>query len=78
MNITLSIDNDLATRARRIAEARGISLNQLVREELERVTQVSGGARSFARLRELLERHPGNSGGWKFDRDEIYDRPIFR
>ena len=38
MNITLSMDEDLAARAREVAQARGISLNELIRRHLESLT----------------------------------------
>lgn len=78
MNITLAIDNDLAARARKVAEARGISLNQLVREELERVTSTESRERDLQRLMTLLREHPGNSQGQKWTREDAYDRAIFR
>lgn len=78
MNITLSIDADLAARARKVAEARGISLNRLVREELERVTSMEDRERDLQRLLFLLREHPGNSQGQKWTRDELYDRAILR
>ena len=37
MNITLSVDEKTAERARKVAQAMGKSLNQLVREYMERL-----------------------------------------
>ena len=37
MNVTLSVDDEVILRARRRAEALGTSVNQLVREYLERL-----------------------------------------
>lgn len=39
MNITLSIDDNTVKEARKIAKAMGKSLNQLVREDLQRLTK---------------------------------------
>ena len=38
MNITLSMDENLAARAREVAQAQGISLNELIRRHLESLT----------------------------------------
>jgi hypothetical protein len=38
MNITLSIDERTLSAARKVAAARGQSLNQLIRDELSRLT----------------------------------------
>lgn len=74
MNLTLSIDEEVLAKARRRAEALGTSVNQLVREYLERVagsTDLEADAREFARLSEVAR---GHSRGWKFDRDELHER----
>lgn len=78
MNITLSVDEQTVEKARKVAQAMGKSLNQLVREYLE---QLGGKADIEAELEELnrlSDRAGGRSGGWQFNRDEIYDRPIMR
>ncbi|MEE4302155.1 MAG: hypothetical protein V2J24_22135 [Pseudomonadales bacterium] len=72
MNITLSVDEKTVARARKVAEAMGKSLNQVIREELERLArrdQVEGA------LQEFLETGgQGDSRGWRFDRDELHER----
>jgi len=47
MNITLSVDEQVAQRAREAAQKMGKSLNQVVREYLE---QLGGGARRAQQL----------------------------
>ncbi len=73
MNITLSIDEDIVKEARKIARAMGKSLNQLVREDLERLTRKQRIEDDMAELRMLDGK--GNSRGWKFNREELYERP---
>jgi hypothetical protein len=75
MNITLAIDDELVREAREVAQAMGKSLNQLVREYLEQVTQRDQPARDVDELRDLSKQGGGRSGGWRFDRDELHDRP---
>ncbi|OFX25444.1 MAG: MerR family transcriptional regulator [Anaeromyxobacter sp. RBG_16_69_14] len=72
MNVTLSIDDKVVTRARKRAEALGKSLNQLVRDYLEKLAGQDDPERSIEEFRRLSGR--GHSRGWKFDRDEIHER----
>lgn len=72
MNITLSIDDKTVTQARRIAAGMGKSLNQLIREDLEQLTQKHNRERDFEELKSLSG--SGNSKGWKFNRDELHER----
>jgi hypothetical protein len=74
MNLTLSVDDEVVAKARQSAEALGTSVNQLVREYLERLagkTDHEAAAKEFVRLSRLGK---GHSGGWKFNRDEIHER----
>ena len=74
MNITLSVDDEVIQSARRRAEALGTSVNQLVREYLEQLAgkpDARADAAEFERLSRLV---PGNSRGWKFNREEIHER----
>jgi hypothetical protein len=77
MNITVSVDEQTVEKARRVAQAMHKSLNQLVREYLEQLAgqdQAERNAEEFRRLSGQGEPDPD----WKFSRDEIYDRKIFR
>jgi predicted ABC-type transport system involved in lysophospholipase L1 biosynthesis ATPase subunit len=74
MNITLSVEERVAERARQAAQAMGKSLNQAVRDYLE---QLAGGEQreADARAFELSARSSqGRLGGWTFDRDEANQR----
>jgi antitoxin component of RelBE/YafQ-DinJ toxin-antitoxin module len=75
MNITLAIDDELVREAREVAQAMGKSLNQLVREYLEQITQRDQPARDANELRDLSREDGGRSKGWRFDRDELHERP---
>ncbi len=72
MNVTLSIDDQLVTRARKKAEALGKSLNQLIRDYLERLAGSDDPERSIEEFERLSGR--GHSRGWRFNRDEIHER----
>ena len=70
MNLTLSIDQQVADDARKAAQAMGKSLNQVMREYLE---QLAGHEALEAEIAELRATSgQGNSGGERVDRDEIY------
>jgi antitoxin component of RelBE/YafQ-DinJ toxin-antitoxin module len=74
MNITLSIDEQVAEKARKAASAMGKSLNQAVRDYLE---QLAGAQQLEAELRSFEQSAlstPGKMKGWTFDRDEANRR----
>jgi hypothetical protein len=55
MHVTLSLDEALVARAREIARARGTSLNQLIRDQLEYLTSATEASRALAELEALWE-----------------------
>ena len=75
MNVTLSIDENLLRRARRVAESMGKSVNQLIRDYLEEITSQSSVEEEIAEFERLSFGGGGRSRGWKFNRDEIHERP---
>lgn len=72
MNITLSVDEQLVARARKKAEAMGKSLNQTVREYLQKLAEGDDPEKSIDEFKRLSGR--GHSRGWCFNRDEIHKR----
>ncbi len=72
MNITLSIDEQIAQRAREKASAMGKSLNQVVRDYLQHLAGDDELERDLA----YLDRFSGlgDASGWKFNRDELHER----
>jgi hypothetical protein len=75
MNITLSADDKLVARAREYARAHGTTLNQLVRDYLERITghlNPEEAAEEFLRLTKLA-RGPVDPE-YRFDRNAIHER----
>ena len=74
MNITLSVDEQVAQRAREAAQKMGKSLNQVVRDYLE---QLAGGARRGQQWLQFEERCLNSKArleGWQFNRDEANER----
>jgi hypothetical protein len=74
MNLTLSVDDDVVQKARRRAASMGKSVNQLVREYLERLAGNPDREALVAEFRELSQKPLGDSKGWKFNREEIHER----
>ncbi|HTV64450.1 MAG TPA: DUF6364 family protein [Bryocella sp.] len=72
MNLTLSVDEQVAARARKKAEALGKSLNQLVREYLQSLAGGDDPERSIKEFNRLSGH--GHSRGWRFNRDELHER----
>jgi hypothetical protein len=74
INITVSVDEQVVERARRAAQAMGKSLDQAVRDYLERLggaSQRTAGARAFEASARAT---PGRLAGWRFDRDDTQRR----
>ncbi len=71
MNVTLSVDEKLVARARKKAEILGKSLNQLIREYLQKLAGADDVERSVEEFKRLSG--SGHSGGWSFSRDELHD-----
>ena len=72
MNVTLSVDEQTIARARKKAEALGKSLNQLIRDYLEKLAGGDDPDRSIEEFKRLSGQ--GHSRGWRFNRDEIHER----
>jgi replicative DNA helicase len=72
MNLTLSLDEQLVARARERADALGKSLNQMIRDYLQKMAGGGDPEESIREFRRLSGR--GHSRGWRFNRDEIHER----
>ena len=72
MNVTLSIDEQVVARARKKAKALGKSLNELIRDYLQKLAGGDHPERSIEEFEHLSGR--GHSRGWRFNRDEIHER----
>jgi hypothetical protein len=72
INSTLSVDERIVSRARKRAMALGKSLNQVIRDYLEKLAGADDPERSIKEFEELSAR--GHSRGRKFNRDETHER----
>ena len=73
MNPTLSVDEQVVERARETAKALGTSLNDLIRKYLESLAGERSGEEVARQMVKLWNESSGNSRGWKFNREELYD-----
>jgi hypothetical protein len=72
MNITLSIDDKVVAEAREAAAAMGKSLNEVIREDLERLTRRHQRDQALSELVKLSGQ--GKRQDWTFDREELHER----
>lgn len=75
-NITISVDERLARRAREVARREGASLNALIRRYLEALVGEAAGETVADELLDLMDRHGGRSGGRRITRDEAYEERL--
>lgn len=73
MNVTIGIDDDLLARARALAQRRGMSLQALLREQLERIVGSTPPEEIVAELRQRWAAAGVASGAPALDRKSFYD-----
>ena len=74
MNVTLSVDEKVIRRARKVAQAMGKSLNQLVRDYLSSLATAGDVEAEIDELRRLSKTSGGRSRGRRLDRQELHER----
>jgi hypothetical protein len=73
MNLTISVDDALLERARKLASRRGTSVQELLRAHLEALVGQSSGKAAADELLELMQMQGGHSGGRRITREEAYE-----
>jgi len=74
MDLTVSIDDQIVERARAIAQEKGITLDDLISECLGSLEGEDHRGEEVAReMRKFWSEGGGHSGGWKWNREELYD-----
>ena len=69
-NVTISLNDELLAASREYAQRHATSLNALIREVLEKI--VTSSRENWAKeLFDLMDESPGDSKGWKWNREEI-------
>jgi hypothetical protein len=72
-NITLALDEETLEAGRIYALRHQTTLNALVRELLVK-TVVADRQAALREMFRLMDAHPGNSGGERWTRDDLYVR----
>ena len=77
MNITLSVDEEVVKKVRKIAIDKDTTLTAMVRAYLTSVAESGDTARQerIAKFRETSERLSRDMGPRTWTREELYDRP---
>jgi hypothetical protein len=79
MNITLSLDDQLVKRVRKIAVERDTTLTGMVRAYLQEVAEKDAGSgrkrRELEALEESFRKFQFNMGKRTWKREDLYDRP---
>ena len=74
-NITLSVDDEIFSAARRRAAEQNSTVNALVREYLTNLAQQDDRARrARARLKQLSKQSEGRLGRKTWTRDQLHER----
>lgn len=73
-NLTLSVDEKTIGRARDAAQAMGTSLNQLVRDHIERLSGADQREADHDAFEARAIAGKGRLNGWKFDREQANSR----
>jgi hypothetical protein len=77
-NVTLAMDERLLEQSREYAQKHHTTLNGLIRGLLRRTVGAQRRASWVDEFLKLARTSGGNSRGWKWNREEIYDRKVFR
>jgi hypothetical protein len=73
-NLTLSIDEHVAERARKAAKKLGKSLNQVVRDYLEQLAGSTRRGHDWEQFEARCLASGGKLKGWHFNREEANER----
>lgn len=77
MNLTLDIDEEIAAKASKIAEARNMTVEAMVAEYLTGIATSEAAARleRIDKVREAIANAEADAGIISLNRDDLYDRP---
>jgi hypothetical protein len=73
-NLTLSVDEKSTERARRAAQKMGLSLNQFLRAQIDRLAGYDQRKAEHEAFEIRCREGGGQLKGWKFDREEANQR----
>ncbi len=74
MNITFTVDDQVAQHASEAARKMGKTLDQVVRSYLEQLASSAQRDQEWAQFEQSCLTSGGKRNGWKFNRDEANQR----
>jgi hypothetical protein len=77
-NVTLAMDERLLEESREYARKHHTTLNAMIRKLLQQKVTRPLAVDWLKELLRIADEGHGNSRGWKWNREEIYDRKVFR
>jgi hypothetical protein len=78
-NITLAVDDEVLAAVRKLAAEKNTTVNGLVRDYLTSLAEQvrkDAAARARKELVRLSEESTAGMGDWKWNREDLYDRPM--
>ena len=76
-NVTLAVEDKLLEDSREYVQRHHTTLNAMVRKLLQQTVTRPSSENWMKELFRLADEAHGNSRGWKWNREEIYDRKVF-
>jgi len=73
VNLTISVDDAVLEKARKLASRRGTSVEELLRTHLAALVGQSSGEAAADELLELMQMQGGHSGGRRIKREDAYE-----
>jgi hypothetical protein len=73
MDITVSVDDTVAEKARELAYRQGTTVQEMLCSYLETLVGERPGETVAAELLALMRESPGHSGGYQFRREDVYE-----
>jgi hypothetical protein len=77
-NVTLAVDDKLLEDSREYAQRHHTTLNAMIRHLLRQTVTRPSSENWMQELFQLADEVHGSSRGWKWNRDELYDRKVLR
>lgn len=74
VNITFTVDDQVAKHASAAAQKMGLNLDQVVLDYLEQLAGSTQRDQEWARFEQRSLKSSGKLNGWKFNRDEANER----
>jgi hypothetical protein len=72
-NVTIALDERTLSASREYARRHGTTLNSMIRQFLRETAMPAVKRSPVDEFLDLTDQFPGDSGGWRWNREELYD-----